>query len=63
MKYSIKFVSHRVIHFDDRNLKYHHDNLLAIFHIVRYEILLANCHGDTLNFYRQNVSPGGKQTL
>ena len=31
--------------------------------IERYEILLANCHGDTLNFYRQNVSPGGKQTL
>ena len=30
----IKLVSHWVMHFGDRNCKYRHDNLQAIFHII-----------------------------
>ena len=40
MKYSTKFVSHWTISFGDRNWKYRHDNLLAIFYIV---LLISNC--------------------
>ena len=35
MKYSLKLVSHWAVRFGDRNWKYPHDNLLAIFHIDR----------------------------
>ena len=40
MKYFIKLVSHWALCFCDRNWKYRHDNLQAIFHIFW---LISNC--------------------
>ena len=40
MKFSVKLVSHWVMHFGDRNCKYRHDNLQAMFHIIW---LISDC--------------------
>ena len=49
MKFSVKLVSHWVIYCVDRNCKYRHNNLQAIFHIV---LLISNC---PYNNYRQAI--------
>ena len=40
MKFSIKIVAHWVMYFCDRNCKYRHDNLQAIFDIIW---LISDC--------------------
>ena len=49
MKFSVKLVSHWVIYCVDRNCKYRHINLQAIFHIVW---LISNC---PYNNYREAI--------